>query len=264
MPARWSSGSGRNTGRCILRLLASSSHLPCRSPTSRSPRRRVPRFLPHWASGREWPPYGPRFFTSAPDREPEAASDAIRPLELKGCRDPPFAGPMPGICPGTLFSEPTGPPLYWEETQDVTSPDMESRLSRGKCQRYSPPVFGPARGARSAPSGVAQRAPRATGRGQKVLRRPGPCAVRRLRRRITLICAGCPGGQSRMTVLRRELPPSIRANPPGRGPSVARGRRGLSNRACTVRGSWAASGWDDMHAPTSFQLRRQGDRVRVC
>ena len=39
---------------------------------------------------------------------------------------------------------------------------MESRLSRGKCQRYSPPVFGPARGARSAPIGVAQRATRAT------------------------------------------------------------------------------------------------------
>jgi hypothetical protein len=45
------------------------------------------------------PPYGTSFFTSVPDREPEAASDAIRPLELKGCRDPPFAGPMPGICP---------------------------------------------------------------------------------------------------------------------------------------------------------------------
>ena len=67
-----------------------------------------------------------------------------------------------------------------------------------------------------------------------------------------------------MTVLRRELPPSIRANPPGRGPSVARGRRGLSNRACTVRGSWAASGWEDMHSPTSFQLRGQGNRIRVC
>jgi len=68
--------------------------------------------------------------------------------------------------------------------------------------------------------------------------------MRRLRRRITLICAGCPAGQSRMTVFRRELPPSKDASPPGQGPSVARGRRGLSNRACITRGSPAASGWD--------------------
>lgn len=37
--------------------------------------------------------------------------------------------------------------------------------------------------------------------------------MRRLRRRITLICAGCPEGQSRMTVFRRELPPSNSASP---------------------------------------------------
>ncbi len=29
---------------------------------------------------------------------------------------------MPGADPGKLFSEPTGPPLSWEETQDATSP----------------------------------------------------------------------------------------------------------------------------------------------
>jgi hypothetical protein len=31
--------------------------------------------------------------------------------------------------------------------------------------------------------------------------------MRRLRRRIRLIYAGCPEGPSRMTVVRRELPP---------------------------------------------------------
>jgi hypothetical protein len=101
------------------------------------------------------------------------------------------------------------------------SPDMESRPSREMCPRCSPPVFEPARGARSAPSGVAQRLPRATGRGQKLLRWPGLHAVRRLRRRITLIYAGCPTGQSRMTVFRRELPQSSGASPPGQSPSVA-------------------------------------------
>ena len=52
---------------------------------------------------------GTRFFTSVPDRKPEAASDAIRPLEPKRCRVPLFAEPMPGVYPGKVFSEPTGP-----------------------------------------------------------------------------------------------------------------------------------------------------------
>ena len=89
---------------------------------------------------------------------------------------------------------------------------------------------------RGAPNGGAPRA------GDKTLRRRGSAATRRLRRRITLICADCPEGPSRMTVLRRELPPSLRASPPGRGPGVAGGRRGLSNRACLASQSSAASG----------------------
>jgi hypothetical protein len=39
-----------------------------------------------------------------------AASEALRPLEPKGCRVPPFAEPMPGAYPGELFSESPGPP----------------------------------------------------------------------------------------------------------------------------------------------------------
>ena len=67
---------------------------------------------------------------------------------------------------------------------------------------------------------------------QRILRhRRGSAGTRRLRRRIPLLCAGCPEGSCRMTVLRRERPPSIRANPPGRGPRVASGRRGRFTRA---------------------------------
>ncbi len=45
-----------------------------------------------------------------------------------------------------------------------------------------------------------------------------------------------------MTVLRRELPPAQGASPPGRSPSVAEHRRGLSNRASIARRPPAASG----------------------
>ena len=43
----------------------------------------------------------------------------------------------------------------------------------------------------------------------------------RLRRRIRLICAGCSEEQSRMTPVRRELPPSKDASRPGRSLGVA-------------------------------------------
>jgi len=55
------------------------------------------------------PPYGTPFFTSVPDREPEAASDAIRHFEPKRCRVPLFAGAMPGAGPHKVLSEPTSP-----------------------------------------------------------------------------------------------------------------------------------------------------------
>src|SRR5439155_2254529 len=49
----------------------------------------------------------------------------------------------------------------------------------------------------------------------------------RLRRRIKLIFADCPEGQSRMTVVRQELPPSRSASRPDR----ETGRRIVSARA---------------------------------
>jgi len=104
---------------------------------------------------------------------------------------------------------------------------MESRPSRGKYPRYSPPILGPARGARSGAqrSGAASEA--GDGPGSKLLRRPGLDAVSAASTTITLIYAGCPRGQSRMTVLRRELPLSNGASPPARARVSHRRCRGL-------------------------------------
>ena len=95
------------------------------------------------------PPYGTPFFTSVPDREPKAAFHAIRSLEPKGCRVPPFAEPMPGAYPGKLFSEPTGPQITKEGLRQIGMTirlegrvghewpeDLPSRhRRRGRCHR---------------------------------------------------------------------------------------------------------------------------------
>lgn len=55
------------------------------------------------------------------------------------------------------------------------------------------------------------------------------------RRRVTLISAGCPGGQSRMTVLRREGPRSNRGSPATVTLGPAPRRRGESGRVTSSR-----------------------------
>ncbi len=90
--------------------------------------------------------------------------------------------------------------------------------------------------------------------------------MERLRRRIRLICAGCSEEQSRMTPLRRELPPSRGASRPGR----KTGRRIASARtlqSCSHRAVADVARESRSHYPgplasvTLVTRRRAGSRV---
>jgi hypothetical protein len=96
-----------NTGRCILRLLVASPHSPGRSTASRSPRRRFPRLLPDWASGREWPSLWDPLLHLCSRPRTGGSFPHNQAFGAQRCRVPLFAEPMPGAGPDKLLSEPT-------------------------------------------------------------------------------------------------------------------------------------------------------------
>src|SRR5437867_9744937 len=81
--------------------------------------------------------------------------------------------------------------------------------------------------------------------------------MERLRRRIRLICAGCSEEQSRMTPLRRELPPSRGASRPDR----KTGRRIANTRtlqSCSHRAVADVARESRRHLPSTSRLGHDG------
>src|SRR5712692_7429199 len=80
--------------------------------------------------------------------------------------------------------------------------------------------------------------------------------MRRLRRRIRLICADCPEGPSRMTVVRRELPPSRSASRPTvqsrRRIASARALQSCPHHAGAAVPQEAEHGWSSLLASPAY------------